>query len=177
MENRIGFGPRLGAVLIDFVLIAVLSAIIATVFGVSGMAAGASSTSGDSADMATGMAAGFLDGIMASTIVMYIVSLVWYLLEGLVGYTVGKLIVGIQIGNEDGTHAGIGKLMPRYLIKNIASVFGILAMLTGVALFRQLGGILGLVIFIGFFFVLGTRKQGFHDMIAKTAVFRRSELK
>jgi uncharacterized RDD family membrane protein YckC len=179
MENRIGFGPRLGAYLLDFIMVGIITAIVVTVFGVSGAALGGAATAGseDASAAALGMAGGFLGGIMASVIVVYVVALVWFLLEGFTGYTVGKLIVGIQIGNDDGTKAGVGKLLLRYAIKNISSVLGTLALLTGINALSTLGGILGLIIFIGFFFVLGARKQGFHDMIAKTAVYKRSELK
>jgi hypothetical protein len=34
----------------------------------------------------------------------------------------------------------------------------------------------GIAIFIGCFFVLGAAHQAFHDMIAKTAVYRRKQL-
>lgn len=179
MENRIGFGPRLGTYLLDIVLVGIITTIVVTVFGVSGAALGGAAAAGseDAAASALGMAGGFLGGLMASLVVVYIVSLVWFLLEGFTGYTVGKLIVGIQIGNDDGTKAGVGKLLSRYVIKNISSVLGTLALLTGVEFLGTLGSILGFIIFIGFFFVLGSRKQAFHDMIAKTAVYKRSELK
>ena len=37
--------------------------------------------------------------------------------------------------------------------------------------------ILGFIIFIGCFFALGSNKQSIHDMISKTAVFKKADLK
>ena len=39
------------------------------------------------------------------------------------------------------------------------------------------GQVWGLVIFIGCFFVLGAKRQAIHDLIAKTAVFKKSDIK
>ncbi len=178
MENRTGFGPRLGAYLLDLVLVGIISAILAPIIGFGGAAAGASmgSASGDF-EAATGAATGFLGGLMAAMAAVYVIGVVWFLLEGLTGFTIGKLIVGIRIGNDDGTKAGIGKLMLRYVIKNISFLFGMLAFASGVRFLNNLGSLLGLIIFIGCFFVLGAKKQAFHDMIAKTAVYKKSVLK
>lgn len=177
MENRIGFGLRLGAFLIDLVLIAVITFILTTVLGIGGMAAGAAAGGSDDFGALAGATTGFLAGIMAAMLMASIISAVWFLLEGLVGFTIGKLIVGIQIGNDDGTKAGTGKLLLRYAIKNISFLLGIIATLTSVMAIRTLGNILGLVVFIGLFFVLGAKKQAFQDMIAKTAVYKRSAIK
>ncbi len=178
MENRTGFGPRLGAYLLDLVLIIVISVILIFGLGLKGMATGAMAAgTDDAAAMVAGAATGFLGSLMASMIIIYIIAAAWYLLEGLTGFTIGKLIVGIQIGNSDGTKAGIGKLLLRYIIKNIYYLLSFLALLAGISFLRTLGGILALVILIGCFFVLGAKKQAFHDMIAKTAVYKRSELK
>ncbi|MFO7655905.1 MAG: RDD family protein [Bacteroidales bacterium] len=174
MENRIGFGPRLGAYLLDFVLIAIVNVILVSVFGIGALkdtAMGLEST--DYSAAATGM----MGKLMAGLVVTYTVTAIWFLLEAFTGFTVGKLILGIQIGSDNGTKADVGKLIVRYLLKNIASLMGLLAILTGVSIFSTLGGILGLVIFIGCFIVLGEKKQAIHDMLAKTAVYKISALK
>ena len=177
MENRIGFGPRLGAFLLDVLLIAVISVILIVVFGVGGASAGAAAGPEDEMDAAIGAIGGFMGGIMASLIVIYIVGAVWYLLEGLIGATIGKMIVGIKIGKDDGTKAGTGKLLLRYALKNISYLMGILALITGASVINTLGGLAGLVIFIGCFLVLGAKKQAIHDMLAKTAVYKKANLK
>ena len=56
---------------------------------------------------------------------------------------------------------------------------GILLLLgfLGIAFLSTVGGLLSLVIFIGCFFVLGSQKQAIHDMISKTAVFNKADLR
>ncbi|MBN2613916.1 MAG: RDD family protein [Bacteroidales bacterium] len=174
MENRIGFGPRLGAYLLDIVLIAVINFILVSVLGVGALKDAAAGLEGtDYSAAATSM----MGKLMASLAVTYAVVAVWFLLEAFTGYTVGKLILGIQAGNDNGTKADVGKLILRYVLKNIASLLGLLAVLTGISFLSTLGGILGLVIFIGCFIVLGEKKQAIHDMLAKTAVYKKSALK
>ena len=92
------------------------------------------------------------------------------------GQTPGKMILGIKIKNQDGSNAGIGPLLIRALVKNINWVMTILLALTSVGILGTIGNYGGLAIFIGCFFVLGAKKQGFHDMITKTCVYSKSEL-
>ncbi|MBL6869106.1 MAG: RDD family protein, partial [Flavobacteriales bacterium] len=56
--------------------------------------------------------------------------------------------------------ASIDKLLLRALIKITGSFVGII----------------GFIIFIGCFFVLGEKKQALHDIICKTAVYKKSEI-
>jgi uncharacterized RDD family membrane protein YckC len=177
VENRIGFGMRLGAFLIDCVLVSIVAFLGgSTIGGLLGAGAGAAMSSGD-ADPTKGMAMGGIIGAVVGTLIaMAVVSVIYNLLEGFTGWTLGKLLLGIQVGNQDGTRAGLGQLLGRYALKNCNFILTILAVLTGVGLLRTLGSLGGLAIFIGCFFVLAGAKQAFHDMIAKTAVYKRSQL-
>lgn len=85
--------------------------------------------------------------------------------------------MGIRIANDDGTAAGVGKLLFRYLVKNSSSVLKMLALFTTVQLLGMLGNLAGLVIFVGCFFTLGVKRQAIHDMIAKTAVYPKGAIK
>ena len=121
---------------------------------------------------------GGLFGAIAGIIVAaYLIFVVYFLLEGLTGYTLGKLILGIRIANDDGTKAGVGKLLYRYLVKNSGYVLALVALFTGVHALATLGNVAGLIIFVGCFFTLGVKKQAFHDMIAKTAVYNKTAIK
>ncbi|RLD23324.1 MAG: hypothetical protein DRI71_05535, partial [Bacteroidetes bacterium] len=79
-------------------------------------------------------------------------------------------------GDEAGAQAGSGKLMTRAAIKYISTITALLAGLTGVVMIGTFGSFLGFTVFVGFFFILGEKKQGFPDMIAKTAVFNKTDL-
>ena len=67
-------------------------------------------------------------------------------------------------------------MLGRYALKNCNFILSFLAGVTGVHLLRTIGVLGAIGILIGCFFVLGSAKQAFHDMIAKTAVYKRSQL-
>jgi len=186
MEQRIGFGMRLGALLLDIVLCGIIAFVAGGTIGgwlgaVTGAAAvgSASLAGGSAAENAQAAAAfgGILGAIAGFALAFALICVVYFLLEGFTGYTLGKLILGIRIANDDGTAAGVGKLLTRYLVKNSNSVLVLLALFTGIYALRTLGSLAGLIIFVGCFFTLGVKKQAFHDMIARTAVYKRGDIK
>jgi uncharacterized RDD family membrane protein YckC len=66
--------------------------------------------------------------------------------------------------------------MGRFAIKNISSIIGLIAIALMATTLNTIGSVLGFVIIIGCFFVLGESKLAFHDMLAKTAVYWRKDL-
>ena len=181
MEKRIGFGKRLGAYLLDIVIIYLISmgigalgggAIFATIMGTADAAAG----SGGEMEAAAGMLGGALAGVMAAIAGVIVVSILIYIIEGLTGITPGKAVLGIKVGDKSGSTASIGALLTRFLVKVSGTVLTILAGITGVVLLGTVGSIASLIIFIGCFFVLGSQKQAIHDMISKTAVFKKADI-
>ena len=85
--NRIGFGPRFGAYLIDFVLAIALGTVI-------GMVAGGSiaALAGD-----LGPLAGMLGGFIGSIAGMFIIYIVFLLMEAFTGASPGKMILKMKI--------------------------------------------------------------------------------
>jgi len=61
----------------------------------------------------------------------------------------------------------------RALLKYSGTILALLAGVTSVAILGTIGSIAGLIIFIGCFFVLGDKRQAIHDLVAKTAVFKK----
>lgn len=185
MENRIGFGRRLGAYLLDFILIAALSIVIAVI-------GFASVFSEVFADMEAGKTAGDMKtafgtagtGVMGYMVIIYIFSFLIFLLEGLTGYTPGKFLLEIKIGDKTHTNATVGKLMSRFVIKNCSSIIALIVLFIAMTqssmeiymTWSKAGGLLGLIVFIGYFFALGNNKQALHDMIAGTAVYWSNSL-
>ena len=111
--------------------------------------------------------AGFLGEIAASIIALVaslagiaFTSIFFYVLEGFTGQTPGKMILGITVANMNGEKASIDKLLLRAFIKITGSFVGII----------------GLIIFVGCFLVLGEKKQALHDIICKTAVYKKSDI-
>ena len=177
--ERVGFGRRLGAYLLDIVVALVGG-------GVIGMFAGAGLTAlffasemnegMEEADALGGGVVALLGGMLGTIAGAMLIILFIMLLEAFTGQTIGKMILGIKNGTEDGTAADTGKLITRAVVKYISTISALVAGLTGVLMIGTIGSFLGFAVFIGFFFILGEKKQGFHDMIAKTAVYNKSDL-
>lgn len=171
MENRIGFGKRLGALLLDCVIVGVLVVLLGgAVGGMLGLTAGGLAAAGEDA-AAGAMSGAAIGAILGMVAAMAVIGLVYFLLEGFTGYTLGKLLLGIRIANEDGSQAAVSTLLARWALKNINFVLTVAAVMTGVELLRVLGNVGGLVILVGCFLVLGVSKQALHDRIVKTAVY------
>jgi len=112
-------------------------------------------------------------GIMALIAVAGLLSLI----EGFTGWTLGKLVLGLRIRNEDGTKASRSTLLGRWALKNIGYLFGSLAVLTKVSMFTFFGLLGALVIVLGGLFTRrakGLMRQTLHDKLLHTAVFKAS---
>lgn len=177
--ERIGFGRRLGAYLIDLVAALIGGGAIGMFAGASLAALFFASEMNEGIEEAEALGGGMvalLGGMLGTFAGAMLIILFIMLLEAITGQTIGKMMLGIKNGDEDGALAGSGKLITRAAIKYISTITALLAGLTGVVMIGTLGSFLGFAVFIGFFFILGEKKQGFHDMIAKTAVFNKSDL-
>lgn len=175
-SNRIGFGPRLGAYLIDMVFNGILGSIIGGALGatLTGIFFGSQAATGTAeGDAMVGGIGAMLGGMIGTIAGIYLMSLILFLMEGVTGQTPGKMLLKIKNKNEDGSAAGAGALWVRALLKYIGAIMALLAGVTGVAIVGTIGGIAGLIIFIGCFFVLGQKRQAIHDLIAKTAVYKK----
>jgi uncharacterized RDD family membrane protein YckC len=83
-------------------------------------------------------------GIMQIAVVVLVIYM-----DGMLGGTPGKLILGMKIVKEDGSYIGIGKAVIRYFAKILSTI----------------------LLFIGHFMIAwDARKQGLHDKIAGTFV-------
>ncbi|MGH7613930.1 MAG: RDD family protein [Gemmatimonadales bacterium] len=183
MEQRIGFGKRLGALCLDLVFVSVIAGVGgSTIGGMLGLASGAAlgstmSSAADSTAAAMAAMGGIFGALFGFIVAVFLIGCVYFLIEGFTGYTLGKLILGIRVASDDGTAAPVTKLLGRFAIKNIGYVLGLLAALTGVRVLGTLGNLGALIIFVGCFFVLGMKRQAFHDMIMGTAVYPKGAIK
>jgi uncharacterized RDD family membrane protein YckC len=163
--ERVGFGKRLCSSLLDFT-ISLLPGIILGIYAGAAIATFLLDFFYDEAQLETiqagfsGEIAATIIGLVASLAGIAFTSIFFYVLEGFTGQTPGKMILGITVANMNGEKATIDKLLFRAFIKIIGSFFGII----------------GFIIFIGCFLVLGKKKQALHDIICKTAVYKKSEI-
>lgn len=169
METRVGFGTRLGAAIIDCIAILVAGAILGAVLGgVFGVGVGAAAGGGAGEAAAVG---GIFGMFLGAALGVHLLSVGWIVWEGVTGAALGKRILKIRIKSDDAAAGTPQKLLLRAAVKYSGSLLGLLAALTGASALHQLSSLAGLAIVVGCFFVLGQNRQGFHDMIAKTAVY------
>ena len=171
LENRIGFGPRFGAVILNVILNIVGGVIFGLLFGAELVR---SFGSRNEVLVALQGTLGTLVGIGIGT---FIFSIINGLLEAFFGSSLGKLVLRIRVGDASGSKASVIKLIGRYFVKNIAIVFSLIAFFVGVQILSKIGGVLGLVVFLGTFAMFSSSKQALHDMLLKTAVYKTKDLK
>ena len=177
MDKRVGFGPRLGAALIDMVLISIVSLLFGGTLGaLLGLGAGAIAGAGGEGAQgaaAAGAAIGAIGGMMIG---IYIFGFLYSLIEAFTGASPGKMVLKLKIGFEDGRHAPVSTYVARWAVKYAGTLIGLVALMPGLHLLGTLGSLASFVIFIGCFLVLGDKHQALHDMAAKTAVFNKADL-
>jgi uncharacterized RDD family membrane protein YckC len=163
--ERQGFGIRLGAALIDLVILIVLGGIIGVIFG-TGFSVRFGSGGGEVVDAAT------LSKIRTAGIIGSLMQIAYSLTEIFMAGSPGKQILGLRIKSETGADAPVPQLVTRWAVRYSPLLLGFLGNFIGI--FGLLSGIVALVIFIGCFLTLGQNRQALHDMVAKTAVFRKA---
>lgn len=159
--DRAGFGIRLGAAILDGIILMVLSFIFAIVSGVD-------------MNVALGRVENGATPTFVSGMISTLIPLIYTLLEIFKAATPGKMILKLRIANPDGSPADQATLGKRWAFKYSTNLLQVLAILTGIGLLFMLSGIAGLVVFVGCFFCIGAARQALHDKIANTAVFKIS---
>lgn len=106
-----------------------------------------------------------------------IIWLVYGLIEGIFGRSIGKLIMGIAIRRADGARAYASTLLLRYSVKYSATLLMILAILLRSPGVAVASGIAGLAVFVGMLVMLGPEKRALYDHVAGTAVYRARDLR
>lgn len=181
VDSRIGFGRRFGAFFLDSIILGIINMII---LGATGLISdlqnlfshGSFSDPNFWASFGVSMDAVMNEHLFTMIFVSFI-GLFYMSLEIILGASVGKLILGIQIANEDGKVADKGTLAYRFAVKNASSIFSLLSYIPILGLiFGLLSSIAGVVIFIGYFFIFTESKMCLHDRIAKTAVYHKRDL-
>ena len=179
---RIGFGPRLGAAILDVIL----GGLFASCFGVflAFLGLGAGGVLGlaidEQAELETSLEAigvgagiGAVMGMLGGIIIGYFI---YSIIEAFTGASPAKMMLGYKVANADGTGGDTSLYLKRWAIKNASSVFSMLTLVTGFILLKPLGSIIGFVMFLGCFLAIGVDKQALHDKIAKTAIYNKRDI-
>jgi uncharacterized RDD family membrane protein YckC len=155
--NYAGFWLRFVAYIIDAILIyAVQAIIILPVLGMLGMSFvnNPSSFENMTEAEAMGMFASIMAAASATSLVFFILTILYYssMESSKFQGTVGKLALGLKVTDESGAKLDFIKALTRNLCKIVSSV----------------------ILLIGYIMAGFTaKKQGLHDIIAKTLVLRK----
>lgn len=179
INERVGFGTRLVAYLIDFLFVIVFGVAVGLIIGAD-LAPIFFGDQINQFEVFNTMPSEFdkifpnfydlMVKMMEIAAGTTLVGFILILLEGSIGQSVGKMALKIKNTNVDGSPASPQTLWIRALLKYGASLLSLLGGMSGIYLISILGSIWSLVIFIGFFLVFMDNKQTIHDMIAKTVV-------
>lgn len=171
IQGRIGLLPRLGAFFIDLILVS----IIFNLLGITDQITAQMGLPGsEQLSLVETMKALFANTGLAVSIFSFY--LFYWMLEAIVAATPGKMLLGLQIAEQNGTEAPSGQLWRRYLIKHSHHFAMIAALLLKEDLFLELSNILFMILF-GSYLALAGRRQTIYDVLAKTAVFKKAAIK
>jgi uncharacterized RDD family membrane protein YckC len=147
--ERIGFGRRLSAAIVDS-WIAGFGCLIIDFLGFSQVGQSLQSTGQETTKTPNpAQLADILVPGMTVLFPLYLFVFLYSWIEAFTDASPAKMLLGIKIGNADGTPAARKTLMARFLIKQARLVSTLLAFLTSLSFFLTLGAILNLIIFSG----------------------------
>lgn len=169
-EYRVGFPRRLGAYLIDYLIIVLL---ITIALFATGQMVELVESAKDLARFNDETLQLVARGIVP---VVGVITLVYFSSELFMGASLGKLLLGIRIGSDDRYPAMFPKLLARYIIKNIGVVTSMISYAFATLVFDLAGDFLQFIVYIGFLFTIASRRQSFHDMLSATAVYYAGEI-
>lgn len=186
-DRRVGFGPRLGAWLLDQVGLWITTTII--VFIVQAIQLPQTAFMAESVkELLTQLKAMGLPRELLKDMMPYIVPMLYagllspvlyWLIEALTGASPGKRILKLRIGREDGAPAESSVIMMRTIIKMSDRILKLIVLIPVSDIIARgvnsASSLVELVLIIGCLIVLSAKKQALHDMIARTAIFRTNE--
>ncbi len=177
-DQRVGFGKRFGASILDGFVMLILTIILYYSAGdvfpslsasLIDMQFSTQSAFGEGAELKT---IPFMQQMAAMQIEAFVVGIVISLMEVFFAASVGKMLLSIQIARADGHKASLGTLASRWLLKSGFNILSLLAY-TIVSFELYIGSrILGFVVVLGALMMLGEKKTALHDIICGTAVYQ-----
>lgn len=155
--NYASFGARLGAWIIDVIIIGVLQGVIITPI-MTMLGLGVAAQVDGSGEITEEQVAGLVGTIMAAVgsaiLITYAIAILYYAImeSSKAQASVGKLALSIKVTDMEGQRISFGKALLRSIGKIISSM----------------------ICFIGYLIALFTeKKQALHDMIASTLVVKK----
>jgi len=168
--ERIGFGTRLGAHLLDGLFMVIFIWLVAYVVALL-FVSSVSTAAANNDDLA--VANSFLSLIINMIYGIVLGASLYTLIEVFTGASFGKMILGVKIAQPNGEAAPMSAMLMRWALKNITLIFLILFALTHAEVLLQLNSLGQLFILVSCLMALRESKQALHDQLAGTVVVRR----
>lgn len=176
-DLRIGFGRRFGAFMIDLVITVSFGVLLYMIAGTAlSSMFHATVEASLSAEAANENMVGFMETFVVFGIGMTLISFVYSFVELLTGASPGKHVLGIIAAHADRKQGNISLYATRWAVKNSSTLISVLALVTSINALSTISSIVGFIIFIGFFFMFGEKRQALHDIIAKTAIYQKEDV-
>ncbi len=175
-NERIGFGRRLGAYMLDVLIVMIFGTIVGLLIGDQLYPLFFGKQMGEFNQLSEqlgGKFTVFFQKMMEITSGISVTGLILFILEGAFGQSFGKWVLKIINTNVDGNPASPSQLWLRSFLKYGASILSLIGGYSGIIYIGWIGSLWSFVIFIGFFLVFTDNKQTIHDMLAKTVVSRK----
>jgi uncharacterized RDD family membrane protein YckC len=112
---------------------------------------------------------------IAYTLAITFLSFLNYVLEGFLGFTLGKRLLGLVVCDRNG-QADTRIRFARMSLKITPLLVSIIGSVLNNSAISSFSSILGIIYIIGCFYALTEKRQALHDLIVGSAVFRKSEL-
>lgn len=179
IDKRVGFGRRLAALLIDGVILLIIQQIITYSSGLNEaqkIMGERMANVGFNMDALLQMTLEMQNEFYFTLLFIQVIYLMYFSLEMMVGTTLGKLILGIQIADKDGKEATKSQLIKRFMFKCSPIILSVLSAATLITAISYAQITMSIIVLISCLYVLASNKMAFHDMWAKTAVFKKRDL-
>lgn len=181
-EKRVGFGKRLGAIIIDLIIIFLVSFILNMLIG-------------DIASELDNKAMGeFLSAFYAvlgidedmipessrqsnGNFTLIVAALLVSLMELFTGQSPAKKILGITVAHADGRKGNLRIWTVRWLLKSSTDIIGFMGYLIMPVFFITVSFVFFFFVNISRLFALSSDKQALYDKVAKTAIYHTEDVK
>ena len=111
---------------------------------------------------------GLTAGMIGSALVCLLVGTLYTFIEAFTGASPGKRVMGLQVAKADGSAGEVSLYLLRWALKNSGSILNFIL--------PAIASLASLVFFFGCFAALGEKRQALHDIIAKSAVYKKADI-
>jgi uncharacterized RDD family membrane protein YckC len=179
---RVGFWPRVGAAMIDGIIVIAVGAVISGLFApmfpdyLAMLWADTYGKVGPKVVTDEPSAVKLTRVMHRWGVGVGLFGLVYSLAEGLTGRALGKLLLGLRIAGIDGRPAPLRRLLARVALKQSDRVVTVLCMFTAIQALTTIASVLAGATILGFLLVIHRRRQALHDLATRTAVYHNTDV-